>query len=165
VTKYVIDTNVWVFVDKDISEVDTVEELNCIDACKKWLNTFSQSEDVLAIDNQFQILREYRNNIKTGGLAQQLLNKLETKPRDRILGCEVTFDDGGYAILPEGYSFQDPADRKWIAIAIQFNPCLPIVNATDTDWYKEKQSLLEKEIVIQELCESLVLFLVERKKS
>jgi len=152
VTDVVVDTNVWAMVDKTIADVDTIEELDCIEACQNWLKLFIESSDRLIIDQKYKILLEYRHNIKKGGLAVQRLNQLETQPRERLVERPVEFDDNGHAKLPEHITFHDPSDRKFLAVSIQFDPYAPIYNATETDWAKEKESLIEQGFTIHELC-------------
>ncbi len=152
-TNYVVDTNVWVTMDKPIAEVQTLEEIDCIAACSKWIGDFVTSTDRLVLDDQHKILREYRNNIKQQGRAYQLLSRLETQPREEhLIELPIEFDEDGYAILPDSITFHDPSDRKFIAVALQFTPPAPIVNATDTDWAVEKASLSSTGITVQELC-------------
>lgn len=155
-TDIVVDTNVWAMVDKSIAEVTTVEELDCIEVCKDWLKSFIESEDRLIVDLSYQILLEYRQNIKRGGLAEQRLNQLETQPRERLYEVEIEFDNNGKAILPEDIEFHDPSDRKFVAVAIQSDPYAPIYNATDTDWAKEKDKLIAQGFTIHELCDDYI---------
>lgn len=151
-TDVVVDTNVWAMVDKTIADVDSIEELDCIEACQEWLKFFTTSDDRLIIDWMYKILSEYRQQIKQGGLAEQLLNQLESKPRDRLVESEIEFDEHGYAVLPDDITFEDGNDRKFIAVAIQSDPFAPIYNATDTDWEKEKPALIAYGLEIHELC-------------
>ncbi len=57
-TNYVVDTNVWVTMDKFIDEVQTLEEIDCIVACRKWIGAVVKGMDRLALDDQHKILRE-----------------------------------------------------------------------------------------------------------
>ena len=146
----VVDTNVWAMADRLIVEGLPKEEENCIRACRDWLERFVRSEDRLIVDWTYRIILEYRRNISDGGFAEQELNKLETQSGKRFVGQQIEFDDHGHAILPPQIAFHDPTDRKFIALAMQFNPYAPIYNATDTDWTKEK--LAERGFAIYELC-------------
>jgi len=154
VAEFVIDTNVWIMIDRSIAEVESTEELDCIDASRQWLRNFITSSDHLALDNQYLILREYRKNIPQGRLAEQYLNQLEAQPRDRLIEVPIQLDENGHAILPTNITFADPGDRKFIAVAIQFTPYAPIINATDTDWGKEASILSAAGIIIEELCDA-----------
>lgn len=152
--EFVIDTNVWIMIDRSIAEVESTEELDCIEAARDWLRNFITSSDHLALDNQYLILREYRTNIAQGRLAEQYLNQLEAQPRHRLIEMPIQLDENGHAILPANITFADPSDRKFIAVAMQFKPYAPIINATDTDWHKEASTLSELGIVIEELCDT-----------
>lgn len=130
---FVIDTNVWVMADKPISEA-TLTELDCIACCKAWLSNFrNDRRSRLVLDHCYTILREYRRNMTEGGFARQILNELETQPRDRLIELEIELDDDGFALLPLELDGFDKDDRKFVAVAIAHNPLPPIVNASDTD--------------------------------
>lgn len=152
---YVIDTNVWITVDK-IVDIGTMSktELDCIEACRNWLRNFAASEDKLVVDGvaSRKILNEYRKNLRQQGLARNLLNQLERKPRERIIDIDISFDVDGHAIVPPELRVADKNDRKFIAVALAHNPTPPIIDATDTDWEKEKSRLIEHRIIVQELC-------------
>jgi hypothetical protein len=148
----VVDTNVWVNIDK-IPPASEAEH-QCVLACAKWGKSFNTSSDdhKIAVDITWKILTEYRANIKKGGLAEQYLNKVLSQPITRIQFVEVPFDAQGYAILPDALVIDDKDDRKWVAVALKFDPPLPILNATDTDWIKDKSNLAQANIQVTELC-------------
>jgi len=150
VADYVVDTNVWVMIDKPISEVKTVAELDCIKTCRKWLEDFLASDDKLILDAQYKILREYRKNVKQGSRAYQLLAILETAPRERLIELFIEFDEAGHAVLP--FETTDPVDRKFVAVALKHTPTPPIVDATDTHWSKDHQVLSKAGLIVQEIC-------------
>lgn len=150
---YVIDTNVWMQVDKSLSEISTLEELNCVEACLVWLRNFMGSDDRLAVDTAYAIFGEYRKNIKASRqIAYEWLNTLQRAPKTKMIEVEIEFDEAGDAILPDNSLIHDPNDRKLIAVALKFDPPLPIINATDTDWEKDKSKLSAAGIIVQELC-------------
>jgi hypothetical protein len=148
----VVDTNVWVNMDK--LSVETDAERACVQACQEWGAAFSQGTDNhrLAADYTWAIFNEYRRNIKPGGLAEQYLNRLLSQPITRLELVEIRFDENHHAILPENISINDPNDRKFIAVSLAFQPPAPIVNATDTDWAKEQTQLAAAGIPVKELC-------------
>lgn len=155
VRSFVIDTNVWCLIDRDISTIQSIEELDCYQANREWLREFIHSDDKLGVDISYQILSEYRKNITRGGLAQQWLNRLETQPRDkRLIEVFIEFDNHGYAILPELLLIPDESDRKFVAVALKIEPHPPIVNAVDSDWTSQVARLLAQGIEIIELCEA-----------
>lgn len=147
----IVDANVWAMADRSIIAGLSKEEENCIKACRDWLERFVKSEDRLIVDWTYRIISEYRRHISRGGFAEQELNKLEAQSGKRLVGRQIEFDGNGHAILPEGFAFHDPEDRKFIALAMQSNPYAPIYNATDTDW-AEANWLAERGFMIYELC-------------
>ncbi|MDQ7026927.1 MAG: hypothetical protein Q9P01_00950 [Anaerolineae bacterium] len=147
----VVDTNVWASVDK-IPPKDQIEA-DCIKACIEWFQAFRQGEDEykIAVDMAFKILTEYHGQIKKGGLAERYLNDILSQPMTRIVFTEVEYDENGHAILLDNI-MDDPSDRKFIAVALHFEPPALIINATDTDWEKSRDKLEDANITIQELC-------------
>jgi hypothetical protein len=143
-------------VDKDVTKL-TLEEVDCLSACKNWLGAFVESSDKLVADLRFVVIGEYRRNVKQGGRAYLWLNQLETKPRDRkLVELEIDFDDEGYAKVPSHCEIPDKDDRKWVALALAHNPTPPIVNATDTDWAQTKTILDAAELTVMEFCPAYI---------
>ncbi|MFC1960727.1 hypothetical protein ACFLYO_08455 [Chloroflexota bacterium] len=156
---YVVDTNVWVMVDKAIAEVNTTAELDCIETCQKWLQDFiNRPADRLVLDNQYMILGEYRDNIKRGRLSDDMLRKLEDQPRNRLIEIPIACDEDGYAIVPDSLveAEFDPSDRKFVAVALAHDPTPPIINATDSDWEEKSDAIKQCGIVVIECCPDCV---------
>lgn len=150
--EYVVDTNVWVISDPIVADL-TKDEIDCIDICRKWLGEFINGDDKLVVDRSYKVIKEYRKRIRKGGRAEQWLNQLETKPRDRkLVELEIEFDAEGYAKVPTHCEIPDKDDRKWVALALAHNPTPPIVNATDTDWTQAKAMLDAAGLSVMELC-------------
>ena len=61
--------------------------------------------------------------------------------------------DGGYEKFPHDEDLRDfdHSDRKFVAVAVQSCNSPVILNATDSDWRKHRESL-EKYVHIEELC-------------
>lgn len=152
----VVDTNVWAAIDK-IPPKDKIEA-NCIKACVEWAQAFIAGGESrrIAVDMTFKILTEYRGQIKKGGLAEQYLNQLQSQPMARIEFVEIEFDDDGNAILPDTITGIDASDRKFVAVALNFDPHLLIINALDSDWEKARETLDAAGIAVQELCPDYV---------
>ena len=147
----VVDTNVWVNIDKLPPESEA--ERTCILACILWGSAFSSEtdDDKIAVDDAWAILKEYRRNIKPGGLAERYLNDVLSQPITRLELVHIEFDENGHAILEQNI-IDDPADRKLVTVALKFQPLAPIINAIDTDWMQAKDRLAVSGIAIQELC-------------
>lgn len=77
-SEVVVDTNVWVMVDEEVTDLKTEEEKECILACQHWLEEFIDSDDRLVVDDfsTYIIISEYRRNVRRGGVAESLLNEL-----------------------------------------------------------------------------------------
>src|SRR5258708_2333216 len=96
----VVDTNVWVMVDKPIADAKTTAELDCIEACLNWLIKFAEGQDRLIVDDNHQILSEYYDNIRSDGEGIDRLNRFNDRPYDRIVFVHIEYD-GEYAKLPD----------------------------------------------------------------
>jgi hypothetical protein len=160
----VVDTNVWASIDK-IPPANATEAA-CVKACFEWGKQFSEAgEDYkIAVDMAWKILTEYRGQIKKGGLAEQYLNRILSQPVTRIEFAQIEFDENGHAILEENI-MDDPSDRKFVAVALTFDPIPPILNAMDSDWAKSAEKLAKAGIVVEELCLSYIQSKIELKGS
>lgn len=159
---YVIDTNAWVFVDKDIDELDETG-IACVEACYHWLRTFVESQSKLVIDASGEgkpgIFWEYRRNVVRGGQAERWLNALKQDWMARIQDVVIAWDENNHAILPDALRISDRDDRKFVAVAMEYgkdHPTPPIVYAADTDWRKEREKLEKGGIVLHELCPAYI---------
>lgn len=151
----VMDTNVLASIDK-IPPKDKIEK-DCIEACIEWFKLFRESDATykLAVDMGWKILNEYRGQVKKGGLAERYLNEMLAQPITRLKFVEIEYDENGNAILEDDF-MDDPSDRKFVAVALHFDPPTPIVNASDTDWEKSKEKLAKANIIVQELCPNYI---------
>jgi hypothetical protein len=151
----IIDTNVWVMVDRviDVGSL-TLIEIDCIRACRNWLRAFADGEGKLVVDGFLtrRILTEYRRNIAPQGQAKDLLNRLEAMPRERLIEVEIAFDSNGHAVVPPELGAVDRSDRKFVAVALAHKPTPPIIDAIDTDWTKTQAELNATGITVIELC-------------
>lgn len=147
----VMDTNVLASVGK--LPPDDEIEANCIIACIEWFKVFREGDEnyKLAVDIGWKILNEYRGQVKQGSLAERYLNELLSQPITRLEFVKIEYDDNGNAILKSDI-MDDPSDRKFVAVALHFNPPALIINATDTDWEESKEKLVKNNIIVQELC-------------
>ena len=149
----VVDANVWVMVDKIVTELDESEDQDCVRSCQLWLERFIFGDDRLVVDsfNTYAIISEYRRNVKRGGVAENLLNHLVNVLFDRLVQIVIRFDENGFAELPQQLRAIHGKDRKFVAVAIECVPYAPILNATDTDWAQGKQLLADNGLTIHEL--------------
>jgi len=148
----VVDTNVWATAGKSVAEVRTVEEADCIEHCADWIVEFLDGDYKLIVDSIGKVIDEYQYYILPGRFPESELNRLYSELWGRLEYVNIEFDMAGYAVLPETVSFHDPADRKFVALALACEPHAPIYNAADTDWAKERDQLVEHGLTIHELC-------------
>ncbi|MBZ0275735.1 MAG: hypothetical protein K8I60_06305 [Anaerolineae bacterium] len=157
----VVDTNVWVQLDQ-VSVIDPHQK-RCVLACLEWASAFINSQAGIAFDSAYKILAEYWNNIQPGGLAEEYLKELLAYPGLRLHFVMVEYDGNGHAVLPEHITVDDASDRKFVAVVVQFDPTAPIINASETDWAKNRPGLAENGIHVEELCPDLVQNQLQRR--
>jgi hypothetical protein len=162
-TDYVVDTNVWIWVETDFSEVNTKAELECIENCAKWFDDFSENEHRLVVDVDHRILTEYYTYARQGSRTRRLLNHFKTEPRSRLVEVSVSWDKHKYAKVPPPLEVIDPSDRKFVAVALAHDPRPTIVAATDRGWAKWRQELETAQIVVERLCEEYMRDKLERR--
>ena len=150
--KVVVDTNVWATAGKTIAEVETIEEADCIENCANWIVEFLDGNYKLVVDSNGVVINEYNYYILPGRFPESELNRLYSELWGRLEYVDIEFDETGHAILPENVFFHDPADRKFVALALACDPYAPIYNAADTDWAKEHDQLALHSLTIHELC-------------
>ena len=157
-SEVVVDTNVWVKIDEEVKEMQSKEQQHCIIACQDWLENFIDGDDRLVVDSfaTHSILSEYRNNVRSGGVAENLLNELTGRLFHRLELKNIHLDDDGSAILPAPFHLRHGKDRKFVAVAVQCKPFATIFNATDTDWTGDRAQLAEHGVVIHERCPTYI---------
>ncbi|WP_071837826.1 hypothetical protein [Hymenobacter norwichensis] len=119
-----------------------------------------QSAEILVLDDNFLILREYQNKLNTSGqpglgdafLLWALRN--HTNSAHCSLVHLLVSIDGNFTDFPSDprlISF-DPSDRKFVAAARAHHANPPIVNATDSDWYHDRVALTENGVQLEFIC-------------
>lgn len=143
---YVVDTNVWVWVDK------VEEDEQCTQQSLAWIEAFIYSQERIVVDEQWLILNEYRKNILKGGLAEGYLKILYANLVSRAVMVPLELDADGYALVPSSLEPLDRSDRKFAAVALAHPDHPPIVNARDSDWEAVSPALAAYGIAIIQLC-------------
>jgi hypothetical protein len=154
VSEVVIDTNVWCMPE---AQHDRLSHLECAETCHQWLKDLSDGNCRVAVDDQWVIMSEYRNNIPKRGFADLVLSRLQQT--GRIVGTSIEFDaDGRTAVLPPtlGLDDFDPNDKKFVAVALARDPHPPIYNAVDSDWQEHAEAIAAADIRVEELCPDIL---------
>ncbi len=156
-SEVVVDTNVWVMADEVVAEAETDEEKLCIKSCEQWLQDFVNGDDRLVLDDYvtWQIMTEYRNNVRGGGIAESILNRLSSIIFHRLVLKEIDLDPDMIAIVPSPLDQIHKNDRKFVAVAIRCEPFATICHATDRGWVDNQRLLEEYGLTIHGLCPEL----------
>ena len=162
----VVDTNVAVVANGRSRQASQDCARNCADR----LYQITNGAGKLALDDQWRIIVEYRNNLRSSGqpgvgdafLKWVLTNRWNS---DR---CELV------RITPVGHgmSFKefpgdpklrdfDPDDRKFVAVALAHQQKPPILQAVDTGWWIFRDALRCNGVEVEFLCENDIRRLAE----
>ena len=150
---FVVDTNVAVVANG--REDETNVDANCRLTCMERLRALTHG-DVVAIDDQGLILREYGNRLSFSGMPgvgdaffKHVFNhQYQNEHVQRVAVTPCDDDSRGFEELPEN-AF-DRSDRKFLAVAVVAGAC--VLNATDSDW-REHQALMDQlGVEVRELC-------------
>jgi hypothetical protein len=152
----VIDTNVLVVANARNCEQASQ---NCILACVFRLRQIQQ-EGIVVLDSKWQILNEYKKNVNSSGqpgvgdafLGWVLTNLANPKHCETVDITPTETDN--FAEFPQDPSLAnfDPADRKFVAVALT-HPTKPLVlEAVDSDWRENYQALHKFGVKVEFLC-------------
>lgn len=155
---FVIDTNVPIVADN----ADEAVSAGCIRACHQALTEAIDS--VVCIDDGQRILLEYIRQVGLvgrPGIGRQFVKWIHERQampehceRVTIRPNNKPHEAENYEEFPDDPDLTafDPSDRKFVAVsrASQFRP--PVVNATDSDWWNDREALERNGVVIEFLC-------------
>ncbi len=103
--EWVIDTNIWVVADGGHRSASP----ECEDGCLAWLITLRRSADGIVVDDAYEILREYRRNLRPGDYVEELLNTLERQRPRRLRWVTLLWGANGSAVVPTRLHCLDPS--------------------------------------------------------
>ena len=155
----VVDTNVPLVANGKAEQAD----LECEVACVRKLIQI-QSEHRILMDDKMLIIEEYRRNLSHSGhpgvgdaFFKWLWENQANEQHCRIVPLTI-HSDRGFAEFPDDarLSSFDLADRKFVAVALASETGPKVLNATDTDWWHDRQVLAEHGIQIVFLCPELM---------
>lgn len=148
---FVVDTNVAIAANGRNTHADT----RCREACVKKLE-YMVKEGVVAVDDDGQIIDEYRNHLRFSGMPgvgdaffKHVFNYQHQNSRVQRVKLTLSEDDRkGYEELPVNKF--DRSDRKFLAVAVVANAV--VLNATDSDWQEHEDLMGELEVKVKQLC-------------
>ena len=156
----IIDTNILKVANKDTPQV--LNDPVCILSCVNHLDSIKSNGRII-LDNSWQILSEYSNNLNSNGQPGQgdSFFKWVLNNKDNPLHCElfqITAEDnnGNYLEFPTAQDLQnfDHADRKFVALSIVSNTC--VSTAVDPGWWEYRDALLRNGVQVEFLCQNYV---------
>ena len=155
----VVDTNVPLVANGKADQAG----LKCEDACVRKLIQV-QAERRTLLDDKWLIIEEYRRNLSHAGQPGvgdaffKWLWENQANPQHCRIVPVTVHADREFAEFPDDprlVSF-DLADRKFVAVALASGAGPHVLNATDTDWWHDRQALAENGVHIVFLCPELM---------
>lgn len=154
-----VDTNVPLVANGKAEQAD----LECEVACVRKLIQI-QSEQRTLLDDKMLIMGEYRRNLSQSGqpgvgdaFFKWLWENQANEQHCRTVPLTV-HADRGFVEFPDDarLSSFDLSDRKFVAVALASGTDPQVLNASDTDWWHDRQTLAEHGIQIVFLCPELM---------
>lgn len=154
-----VDTNVPLVANGKAEQAD----LECEVACVRKLIQI-QSEQRTLLDDTMLIMGEYRRNLSQSGqpgvgdaFFKWLWENQANEQHCRTVPLTV-HADRGFVEFPDDarLSSFDLSDRKFVAVALASGTDPQVLNASDTDWWHDRQTLAEHGIQIVFLCPELM---------
>ncbi|MCD4687051.1 MAG: hypothetical protein K8S97_14070 [Anaerolineae bacterium] len=161
--RVIVDTNVPI-VANGKSEQAAPE---CALACVQRIAQIQQSGTVV-LDNQWWILREYQQDLRSEGqpgVGDAFLKwVLRNRATSRCMLVSITPCEPNnshctdFEEYPDDSALEDfdPSDRKFVAVAIAHQDHPPVLNATDSDWWHFREALANHGIDVEFLCDDQV---------
>ena len=154
----VADTNVAV-VANALSEQASED---CVETCAERLEGIMRDEVKLVIDDDWQILGEYAQNLHSTGtdvgdrfLLWVLRNWRNPERCDLIHITPVNGSENEFEEFPPDPALDgfDPDDRKFIAVAIAHPEKPPILQAVDSQWWDFRDVFRQNGVTVEFICE------------
>lgn len=131
----------------------------CVLVCTRLLLDI-QRNGVLALDDRFEILREYlgqANEHGQPGVGDAFLKwaKSNEYNPERCIRVPITpHPDRKWEEFPDADDVAafDPSDRKFVAVALAHPDRPPVHNAADSDWHEHYDALTGHGVRIVQLC-------------
>ena len=156
----VVDTNVPLVANGKAEQADLACEYACIQALKK----VEAGRHRLLLDDKGLILKEYRNNLHPSGQPGvgdaffKWLHENQANPQHCCIVPVAFHTHRGFAEFPDDPRLVnfDKDDRKFVAVALASQSGPQLLNATDTDWWHDRQALAENGVDVVFLCPELM---------
>jgi hypothetical protein len=123
-----------------------------------------QDDHVILLDDGWYILKEYMGNLRSEGqpgIGDAFLKWVLTNRRNPVC-CEWVHitpasgsrGDESFEEFPDDAELDgfDPADRKFVAVALAHSEAPPILNAVDAGWWTFREALSKYAVQVEFLC-------------
>ena len=152
----IVDTNVPVVANSHSEQASP----DCVTACVNALQDITDSSERLVLDDDWAVIREYLANLRSDGqpgvgdaFLRWVLTNQANPARCELIALPVDAE-GEYEHFPKDHMLArfDPADRKFVALALA-HPSRPrVLEAVDPDWWHHRRALHANGVVVQFLC-------------
>ena len=154
----VVDTNVAVVANRDSQQASP----NCENACINRLERIIRGEDKLVLDDNWKIIGEYMQNLRSTGepgagdrfllwVLRNQYGQCDLVPITPINNSETEFQE--FPTDPALNDF-DPDDRKFIAVARVHSASPPILQAVDSQWWGFRNALRQNGVTVEFICQA-----------
>ena len=152
----VVDTNVAVVANGKSQQACAA----CVLTCTEKLQQIMSGEIKLVLDYGWRILDEYMRNLNSGGadVGDRFLRWLLTHKDTQCDFVSITPIDGSendFSVFPTDLALKDfdPADRKFIAVALAHSEKPSILQAVDSEWWNYRDALHRNGVTVDFICE------------
>ncbi len=151
----IIDTNVILVANGKHDDAS----FDCVAACARRLES-AMTNDRIALDEGFEILREYQNKIqpKKGNGPGDAFVKWALRNKANPKHCDLvrlqTHPIRGYESFPDDERLVnfDTSDKKFVAVAAAHDEQPPIAQAVDSKWVDWEKALADYGITVEFVC-------------
>ena len=167
----VVDTNVAIVANGRTEQAGIECEEACIDALERIYNAHRVTADNdendqcrVVLDDDDNIMNEYRRHLSPSGQpgpGDAFFKWLWDNQfqEDHCARVRILPDaERGYHEFPDDGELAgfDLADRKFVAVARAAGTDPPILNASDTDWWHDREALARNGVRVEFLCPELM---------
>ncbi len=146
-----VDTNVLILgsaaLEPRYQDISVSDE--AVERVFAWLAAFrTDAERRLVLDDAWKIYEEYHHKLSGQHYGLQVIHH---KLQRCLRTLPVSYDDDGWAVVPDGLKAVDNSDKKFVAAALNDPTGVHIVNATDSDSAEHQAVLQAHQITVVEL--------------
>ena len=154
----VVDTNVAVVANRDSPQASP----NCVNTCINRLERIIRGEDKLVLDDNWKIIGEYTQNLRSTGepgagdrfllwVLRNQSGQCDLVPITPINNSETEFQEFPTDPALNGF---DRDDRKFIAVVRAHSASPPILQAVDSQWWGFRHALHQNGVTVEFICQA-----------